>query len=141
MPLKRACVMYIRTSSAANVGDDKDSEQRQIDRCAAYAKASNMVNNAIFRDPAVSGTDTLIARPGFANLVRYCTQRGIQHILVEAGDRFARDLVVQETDGDDESLFSRRKVFTKPRFSKIAVYHSLSNGPGAYAPGPTTHCH
>ena len=47
------------------------------------------------------------------------------------------------TDGDDESLFSRRKVFTKPRFSKIAVYHSLSNGYGlgyglgAYAPGPT----
>ena len=41
--------------------------------------------------------------------------------------------------------FPDAKVFTKPRFSKIAVYHSLSNGYGlgyglgAYAPGPTFH--
>ena len=52
---------------------------------------------AEFRDPAVSGTDALIARPGFNDCIQYCIKYGIKHIVVESGDRFARNLIVQET--------------------------------------------
>jgi DNA invertase Pin-like site-specific DNA recombinase len=44
-----------------------------------------------------SGTDPLIARAGFAKLVQFCLQERVLTILCENGDRFARDLVVQET--------------------------------------------
>ena len=52
---------------------------------------------AEFRDPAVSGTDPLISRKGFADCVEYCLKHKIKYIIVESGDRFARNLVVQET--------------------------------------------
>ena len=51
---------------------------------------------AEFRDPAVSGSDPLICRRGFADCVEYCLKHGIKCIIVESGDRFARNLVVQE---------------------------------------------
>ena len=50
-----------------------------------------------YKDPAVSGTDPLISRPGFSRMVADCIEYGIRTMLVESGDRFARDLVVQET--------------------------------------------
>ena len=89
--------MYLRTSPAANVGDDKDSESRQRARCQEYAGNRSCTIVQEFKDPAVSGTDPLISRPGFSNMVAYCMQYGIKTILLESGDRFARDLVVQET--------------------------------------------
>ena len=36
-------------------------------------------------------------RTGFAACVQYCLKHGIEYIIVESGDRFARNLVVQET--------------------------------------------
>lgn len=91
------CVIYLRTSSAANIGEDKDSEPRQRERCTACARKKKWKAVAEFRDPAVSGTDPLICRKGFADCVDYCLKHGIKYILVESGDRFARNLVVQET--------------------------------------------
>ena len=90
-------VMYMRTSSAANVGDDKDSESRQRARCQEFADSRSYTIMQEYKDPAVSGTDPLISRPGFSGMVADCVQYGIKTILVESGDRFARDLVVQET--------------------------------------------
>ena len=90
-------VMYMRTSSAANVGDDKDSESRQRARCQEFADNRSMTIMQEYKDPAVSGTDPLICRPGFSRMVADCIACGIKTILVESGDRFARDLVVQET--------------------------------------------
>ena len=90
-------VVYLRTSSAANTGDDKDSEPRQRGRCQAYADRRGMWILAEFRDPAVSGTDPLICRRGFAAMVQYCKENAADTILVESGDRFARNLMVQET--------------------------------------------
>jgi DNA invertase Pin-like site-specific DNA recombinase len=93
---KVKCVVYLRTSSAANVGEDKDSEPRQREKCRAYAERKGLETVQEFRDPAVSGTDPIINRAGFSSLVAFCVDNGVNTILVEQGDRFARDLMVQE---------------------------------------------
>lgn len=90
-------VAYYRTSSAANVGPDKDSEGRQRGAVASYAKAAGLVVVAEFYDAAVSGANPVDSRPGFIALLAYCTERGVTTVLVENASRFARDLVVQLT--------------------------------------------
>jgi len=87
---------YVRTSSAANVGDGKDSEIRQRKAIEAYAKAAGMVIVDWFNDAAVSGADAIEARPGFAALLARIAGNGVQTIIVETASRFARDLMVQE---------------------------------------------
>ena len=53
---------YLRTSSATNVGVDKDSAKRQ--REATFAKRAGFEILAEFNDEAVSGADSLESRPG-----------------------------------------------------------------------------
>jgi DNA invertase Pin-like site-specific DNA recombinase len=48
---------YLRTSSAANVGADKDSAKRQRAAIDAYAKANGVEIVGEFYDAAVSGAD------------------------------------------------------------------------------------
>jgi DNA invertase Pin-like site-specific DNA recombinase len=62
-------VGYMRTSSATNVGADKDSEKRQRAAIEGYAKRANMSVTDWFYDPAVSGADPIESRPGFARLL------------------------------------------------------------------------
>jgi hypothetical protein len=50
----KTCVIYVRTSSATNAGEDKDSELRQIARCRAFAASKEWRVMNVFRDPAVS---------------------------------------------------------------------------------------
>ena len=38
---RTTALAYLRTSSAANVGADKDSEKRQLDTITAYAKRAD----------------------------------------------------------------------------------------------------
>ena len=92
-----AAVAYFRTSSAANVGADKDSEARQRDAVSAYAKHARMTIAAEFYDAAVSGADPVDTRPGFTDLLAYCDAHGVGVVLVETANRFARDLAVQLT--------------------------------------------
>ena len=89
-------VGYMRTSSAANVGDGKDSEARQRKAIEGYAKASGIVVVDWFYDAAVSGADAIEARPGFAALLARIAGNGVRTIIVETANRFARDLMVQE---------------------------------------------
>jgi DNA invertase Pin-like site-specific DNA recombinase len=86
-------VGYLRTSSAANVGEGKDSEQRQRLAIDRHAKASGFVIVAWFYGAAVSGADPVEARPGFAAML---SGNGVRTIIVETANRFARDLMVQE---------------------------------------------
>jgi DNA invertase Pin-like site-specific DNA recombinase len=88
-------VGYMRTSSAANVGADKDSEKRQRAAIEGYAKAAGFVVVDWYYDAAVKGTDIVTARPGFAALLERIAGNGVRTILVESPDRFARDLAVQ----------------------------------------------
>jgi DNA invertase Pin-like site-specific DNA recombinase len=93
---KPDAVAYYRTSSAANVGQDKDSQRRQAEAVEGYAKGRHVVV-ASFYDAAVSGADPVDTRPGFGNLLAYCEAHGVSVVLVENASRFARDLAVQLT--------------------------------------------
>ena len=57
---------YLRTSSAANVGTDKDSEKRQRHAIQGFAEARGVQNLEEFYDAAVSGADPIETRAGFA---------------------------------------------------------------------------
>jgi len=89
-------VGYLRTSSAANVGADKDSEKRQRAAIEGYAKAAGFKVVDWFNDPAVSGADPIETRPGFAALLNRIEGNGVRVVLVEDASRFARDLMAQE---------------------------------------------
>lgn len=110
---------YMRTSSATNVGEDKDSDKRQRAAIEAYAKRNGYELVEIFYDAAVSGADPIDTRPGFLRLLAEAAQapregagppappdddsslpRPKKYILVESPDRFARDLTVQLTGHD-----------------------------------------
>jgi DNA invertase Pin-like site-specific DNA recombinase len=88
-------VAYLRTSSAANVGGDSDKRQR--DAIARYAKAAGIEIAAEFYDAAVSGADPIDQREGFTSLLAWARQHAVTTIVVENASRFARDVVVQET--------------------------------------------
>jgi DNA invertase Pin-like site-specific DNA recombinase len=89
-------VGYVRTSSAANVGADKDSEPRQRRAIERFAKSAGFEIVEWFNDPAVSGADPIESRPGFAALLNRIEGNGVRVVLVEDASRFARDLVAQE---------------------------------------------
>jgi DNA invertase Pin-like site-specific DNA recombinase len=89
-------VGYMRTSSATNAGDGKDSEARHRNAIEGYAIGSGAVIVDWFYDAAVSGADPIEARPGFAALLARIAGNGVRTVIVETADRFARDLMVQE---------------------------------------------
>lgn len=88
-------VAYYRTSMATNVGADKDSLKRQQDAVRGYAAAHVLEVVHEFNDPAVSGADPVMSRPGFAEMLSYMLGNGARIVLVENASRFARDLTVQ----------------------------------------------
>jgi DNA invertase Pin-like site-specific DNA recombinase len=92
----KAAFAYLRTSSAANVGVDKDSAKRQREAIATFAKRAGYEILAEFNDEAVSGADSLESRPGFAAMLESIEANGCKTIIVETASRFARDLMVQE---------------------------------------------
>ncbi len=87
---------YLRTSSAANIGQDKDSDTRQRVAIESYAAANGYRIVGTFTDEAVSGTDPIESRPGMMDLLAAVLSNGTRTIIVESPDRFARDAVVQE---------------------------------------------
>ena len=88
-------VAYYRTSSATNVGEDKDSQKRQRDAVRAYATAHGLEIVGEYYDAAVSGADPVMSRRGFAEMLTYMLGNGARIVLVENASRFARDLAVQ----------------------------------------------
>jgi DNA invertase Pin-like site-specific DNA recombinase len=88
---------YFRTSSTANVGADKDSEKRQREAVSGYAGRAGYEIVDEFYDAAVSGADAIDERPGFAAMLKRIACNGVLTVIVETANRFARDLIVQET--------------------------------------------
>jgi DNA invertase Pin-like site-specific DNA recombinase len=103
---------YYRTSSATNVSakdkdgekskkkglsEDKDSRVRQELAVRTYASANDIEIVGEFYDAAVSGADMIHTRPGFDEMLKAILGNGVRTILVETANRFARDLIVQET--------------------------------------------
>ena len=95
--MTKYAVAYYRTSSATNVGADKDSLKRQQEAVANYAKANKIEIVREFYDAAVSGADPIDVREGFSDLLAYMSGNGARMILCENASRFARDLTVQLT--------------------------------------------
>jgi DNA invertase Pin-like site-specific DNA recombinase len=87
-------VAYLRTSSATNVGPDRDSDKRQRAAINAFARVHGYVIVDEFYDAAVSGADPIGERPGFKAMLDRIASNGVRVILVESPDRFARDLTV-----------------------------------------------
>ena len=73
----------------------RDKRQRQA--IAAYAKAAGVEIVETFYDEAVSGADMIETRPGFRAMLERLLSNGVRTIVVETANRFARDLMVQET--------------------------------------------
>ena len=89
-------IAYLRTSSAVNVGADKDSDARQRNAIDAYAKANGFKIVGEFYDAAVSGADAIETRPGFAALLDQIEGNGVRTVIIEDASRFARHVLVQE---------------------------------------------
>src|SRR3954470_3668163 len=94
---RKPAIGYTRTSSASNVGEDKDSVVRQRKAIQAHANRAGYKIDAWFDDPAVAGSDMIDVRPGFMSALEKIASNGVRTIIVETGSRFARDLIVQET--------------------------------------------
>jgi DNA invertase Pin-like site-specific DNA recombinase len=92
--VKSACA-YFRTSSATGVGEGKDTLPRQQEAVRRYAAAQGIEIVREFYDAAVSGTDLIEDRPGFAAMLGYMLGNGARTVLVENASRFARDVMVQ----------------------------------------------
>src|SRR3954470_12806641 len=92
----KTAVAYLRTSSAANVGADKDSEKRQRDAISAYAKRAGHEIVDWFSDAAISGEDDIGDRPGFSAMLDRIEANGVRTVIVEDASRFARKVLTQE---------------------------------------------
>jgi DNA invertase Pin-like site-specific DNA recombinase len=80
------------------VGNDKDSERRQREAIAGFAKSAgyDIAADDWFYDPAVSGADEIEKRPGFVALLNRIEGNGVRVVVVEDASRFARKLMTQE---------------------------------------------
>jgi DNA invertase Pin-like site-specific DNA recombinase len=95
--MKTEAFAYLRTSSATNVGADKDSGKRQRGAIQAYARAHGITIVGEYYDADVKGADPVHLRPAFAEMLKAMLGNGVRTIVVESASRFARDLIVQET--------------------------------------------
>ena len=68
---KIPAIAYLRTSSASNVGADKDSDKRQRAAISAFAKSAGYEIVGEEYDAAVSGADPVTERPGFKRMLEH----------------------------------------------------------------------
>lgn len=158
---------YLRTSSAANIGANKDSDVRQREAINGFARRSRFQIVAEFYDPAVKGSDPIDTRPGFKALLDRIVSNGVRTVIVEDASRFARHLLTQEggiallvslgvrvltasgddlTDSDDEFRVAMRQIMgvfsqlEKARLvKKLAAARARKRAAGGYAGGQKGH--
>ena len=92
MQIHEPAVAYFRTSSAANVGEEKDSLSRQRAVIERFAVRDGFRVVGDFYDSAVSGTEAIEDRPGFAALLDRIETNGVRTVIVEDVSRFAREM-------------------------------------------------
>jgi DNA invertase Pin-like site-specific DNA recombinase len=85
---------YVRVSGDGQL--DGHGLTRQCEAITAYAKAHDLEIVQVFEDGGVSGTTDLADRPGLKALLQAMATDGVRILVVEALDRLARDLMVQE---------------------------------------------
>jgi DNA invertase Pin-like site-specific DNA recombinase len=97
MARRLQAVAYLRTSSATNIGLGKDTDQRQRLAIQAYAEQASIDLVGEYYDAAVSGADPVDQREGFAAMLQWIAANDVHTVIVETANRFARDLIIQET--------------------------------------------
>ena len=86
----RPAVAYLRTSSAANTGADKDSSKRQRAAIEAFARSAGFEIVNSYYDEAVSGADPVASCPGFAAMMERIAANGVRTIIVKTATAAAR---------------------------------------------------
>jgi DNA invertase Pin-like site-specific DNA recombinase len=81
---------YLRTSSATNVGDDKDSDKRQKAAIERGAAREGFTIVDWFYDADVKGDIEIADRPGFSDMLDRIEGNGVRVVFVEGADRFQR---------------------------------------------------
>jgi len=119
-------VAYLRTSSAANVGADKDSERRQREAIQGFAKRSGYQILDEFYDAAVSGADAIDARAGFAAMLKRIEANGVRTIIVETASRFKPPPAIPGSS--QRSDHKRQGVGIPPRARRGGGPKSLTGG-------------
>ena len=76
-------IAYLRTSSATNVGADKDSDKRQRVAIASFARRAGYELVDEYYDKAARGADALEAGPGFCAMLERIAGNGVHTIIVE----------------------------------------------------------
>jgi len=89
------CFAYLRVSGKSQIRGD--GFPRQFLACRRYAAANDMKIVRIFRERGVTGEMELEGRPQLSALFAALEENGVRTIIIERLDRFARDLLVQET--------------------------------------------
>lgn len=86
---------YLRVSGFGQV--DGDGFTRQSEATSRYASAHGITIEQTFRELGVSGTKELDNRPALQDLLVAIDAGDVRMVLIEALNRLARDLMVQET--------------------------------------------
>lgn len=89
------CFVYLRVSSKGQTRGD--GFLRQFRACREHAKRNSLKIVGIFREMGVSGTNELDNRPALLGLFAALEENGVKTVQIEKLDRFARDLLIQET--------------------------------------------
>ena len=114
---------YYRTSSAANVGQDKDSDKRQKSAIASYAKRAGFQIVEEFYDAAVSGANPIQDRRGFAALLDRIEGNGVRTVIV-----VGLAALVEEPSSARSSLIFSATTFACRRASTsltLAIRHNI----------------
>jgi site-specific DNA recombinase len=85
---------YARVSDVSQIRGD--GFERQVQAIRAYALANGYEIVTVYRED-VSGTKDEAARPVFQEMISAILANGVQTIIVEALDRLAREMRIQET--------------------------------------------
>jgi DNA invertase Pin-like site-specific DNA recombinase len=94
--MKTTALGYLRTSSATNVGEDKDSEPRQRAAILAGAKRAGCEIVDWFYDAGISGDVDILDRAGFVAMLDRIEANHVRLVIVESADRFARKMLTAE---------------------------------------------
>lgn len=86
---------YLRVSGMGQV--DGDGFTRQCEAINRYASAHGITIVQTFREEGVSGTKELDNRPALQELLLAIESGDVRMVMIEALNRLARDLMVQET--------------------------------------------
>jgi len=142
----KKCVIYKRTSSMTNGGDNKDSHIRQEHACIDYCKSNRLEVHGVFYDLGVSGKVSVFQRNGFKDLYLHCLEHDVRTIIFESISRLSRDSyelevayrkltsdgfnLISVTDGDFEddrvSKLQRQIISAISEYQREEIVFNLS---------------